>query len=121
MNDSRMNVKPGKQNKPNKLLERAQEILRIRHYSIRTEEAYIAWMKRFILFHNKRHPENMGIAEIEAFLSHLAIQGDVAPSTQNQALNALLFLYRQVLDIPLGEQKIDAVRARARKQSCRLF
>jgi len=104
-----------KGNKPKKLLDRAREILRVRHYSIRTEEAYIAWMRRYILFHNKRHPKDMGPAEIEAFLSHLAIEGNVAAATQNQAFHALLFLYRNVLDISLEGQAIDAVRATKKK------
>lgn len=97
---------------PKKLLERAREILRVQHYSIRTEEAYLGWMKRYILFHSKRHPEEMGMADIEAFLTHLAVQGNVAASTQNQALNALLFLYRKVLERDLEGQKVESVRVR---------
>ena len=68
-------------------------VIRRKHYSIRTEEAYVLWIKRFILFHNKRHPNEMSAPEIEAFLTHLAVDLNVAASTQNQALNALLFLY----------------------------
>ena len=98
--------------KPKKLLERAREILRLRHYSIRTEAAYIAWMRRYILFHNKRHPKDMGPAEIEAFLTDLAVNGNVSSSTQNQAFHALLFLYRNVLDITLQGENINALRAR---------
>ncbi|WP_417880253.1 phage integrase N-terminal SAM-like domain-containing protein [Acidithiobacillus ferrivorans] len=71
------------------------------HYSIRTEEAYTDWARRFILFHQKRHPKNMGAAEVEAFLSHLATERSVSSSTQNQAKAALLFLYKQVLGIDL--------------------
>lgn len=82
---------------PPKLLDQVREAIRLRHYSIRTEQAYLDWIKRFIFFHNKRHPNQMGPAEIEAFLSHLALQHNVAPSTQNQARSALLFLYRHVL------------------------
>jgi integron integrase len=82
---------------PPKLLDQVREAIRLRHYSIRTEQAYLDWIKRFIFFHNKRHPNQMGPAEIEAFLSHLALQRNVAPSTQNQARSALLFLYRHVL------------------------
>lgn len=81
-----------------KLLDQARERARLKHYAIRTEEAYIGWIKRFILFHNKRHPNQMGVTEIEAFLAHLAAYEHVAPSTQNQALAALLFLYRDVLN-----------------------
>jgi integron integrase len=81
-----------------RLLDRVRAIIRTKHYSIRTEHAYVDWIRRFILFHNKRHPNEMGKAEIEAFLTHLAVNRNVAPSTQNQALSALLFLYRQVLE-----------------------
>ena len=84
-----------------RLLDRVREALRIRHYSRRTEEAYIAWIRRYILFHNKRHPAEMGAPEVTRFLTSLAVDGKVAASTQNQALSALLFLYRQVLEIDL--------------------
>ena len=84
-----------------KLLERMRIHLRTRHYSIRTEEAYIDWARRFILFHGKRHPRDMGVAEVEAFLSHLAVERHVSASTQNQAKAALLYLYKQVLEIDL--------------------
>ena len=75
--------------------------IRAKHYSLRTEEAYVDWIRRFILFHNKRHPAEMGASQVEVFLSHLAVAGNVAASTQNQALSALLFLYREVLGIEL--------------------
>ena len=84
-----------------KLLDRVRERLRMKHYSLRTEEAYLFWIRRFILFSGKRHPRDMGGAEVERFLSHLATEGRVAPSTQNQALSGLLFLYREVLEIEL--------------------
>ena len=87
--------------RPPKLLERMRIHLRTRHYSIRTEEAYIDWVRRFILFHGKRHPGDMGAAEVEAFLSHLAVERHVSASTQNQAKAALLYLYKQVLEIAL--------------------
>jgi len=87
-----------------KLLDRVRWHLRVKHYSIRTEELYCQWIRRFILFHQKRHPNEMGEEEIAAFLSHLAIDGHVAASTQNQAFSALLFLYQQVLD-----RKLDYV------------
>jgi len=80
-----------------------RDAIRVRHFSIRTEEAYVYWVKRFILFHGKRHPAEMGEREVCAFLTHLAVDGRVAPATQNQALNALVFLYRHVLGRPLGE------------------
>lgn len=84
--------------KPPKLLEQVRQHLRALHYSLRTEETYLHWIKRFILFHGKRHPRTMGAPEVEAFLSHLAVDRDVAASTQNLALSALLFLYKQVLE-----------------------
>jgi len=92
-------------------LERIREAIRVRHYSIRTERTYIEWARRFILFHGKRHPEQMGEAEVAAFLTHLAVDRNVAASTQNQALNALVFVYKHVLDRPLGDIS-DAVRAK---------
>lgn len=86
-----------------KLLDRLREAIRVRHYSIRTEEAYVDWVKRYIYFHNKRHPKEMGANEIAAFLSHLALERGVSASTQNQARSALLFLYREVLAIEIAE------------------
>ena len=83
------------------LLNQIAQAIRVRHYSIRTEKAYIDWIKRFICFHHKRHPKDMGEAEVAAFLTHLAVNRNVAASTQNQALSALVFLYRVVLDRPL--------------------
>lgn len=82
---------------PPRLLDRVRAALRRKHYSLRTEEAYVAWMRRYIHFHNKRHPQEMGVVEVEAFLTHLAVEQHVAASTQNQALSALLFLYTEVL------------------------
>ncbi|MFZ1444581.1 MAG: integron integrase [Candidatus Dechloromonas phosphoritropha] len=86
---------------PPKLLDQARDRLRVKHYSIRTETQYLHWIKRFILFHGKRHPREMEAVEVEAFLTHLAVEGRVAAATQNQALSALLFLYREVLNIDL--------------------
>ena len=83
------------------LLSEVRRRLRLKHYSLRTEEAYLGWIKRFILAHGKRHPREMGAVEVEQFLSSLAVEGQVAASTQNQALSALLFLYRQVLEVEL--------------------
>src|SRR3989304_3714864 len=85
-----------------KLLDRLREAIRVRHYSIRTEEAYVQWVRRFIFFHNKRHPDDMGRQEVEAFLTHLAVEGKGAAATQNQALNGLGFPYRGVLGRDLG-------------------
>lgn len=84
-----------------KLLDQLREILRLRHYSLRTEEAYVDWARRFILFHDKRHPKDMGGEEVQAFLTHLAVDRKVSPSTQNQAKAALLFLYRYLLETDL--------------------
>ncbi len=84
-----------------RLLDRVKEKIRLKHYSIRTEKAYVGWIKRFILFHNKKHPKDMGPKDVEAFLSDLATRRNVASSTQNQALNAILFLYREVLKIKM--------------------
>lgn len=95
-----MEVKPVSQQSP-RLLDRLRAEIRLRHYSIRTEEAYVDWARRFILFHGKRHPKDMGPEEVTAFLSHLALERNVSASTQNQAKSALLFLYREVLDIEL--------------------
>ena len=96
---------------PAKLLDRARYRIRLKGYSIRTEQSYVSWIRRFILFHNKRHPQDMGKDEIEAFLTHLAVNRHVAPSTQNQAFNALLFLYRNVLEIDFPEN-INAYRSK---------
>lgn len=86
---------------PPKLLDQVRDRLRVKHYSLRTEGQYLQWIRRFILFHDKRHPRDMGATEVEAFLTHLAVHGKVAASTQNQALSALLFLYREVLGVTL--------------------
>src|SRR5262245_66506114 len=86
---------------PPRLLDQVRELIRLRHSRIRTEQAYVQWIRRFILFNNKRHPREMGAAELTAFLSDLATQHHVAASAQNQALNAILFLYRDVLKIDL--------------------
>jgi integron integrase len=97
--------------RPVRLLDRVRHAARLRHLSRRTEQAYVAWVRRFILFHAKRHPAGMGEREVVEFLSHLAVDLDVGPKTQNQALSALLFLYRVILDRELTG--LDAaVRAR---------
>ncbi len=93
-----------------KLLDQVREVIRLKHYSLRTEDAYVQWIKRFIFFHGKRHPRDMGAPEIETFLTDLAVRGKVAASTQNQALNALVFLYKQVLHLEAGE--FSPVRAK---------
>ena len=88
-------------NKP-KLLDQVRNVIRRKHYSIRTEQAYIDWIKRFIIYHGKRHPGEMAEAEVAEFLTHLARDRDVSASTQNQALSALLFLYKEVLKHEIG-------------------
>jgi len=86
---------------PSPLLERVIDRIRTRHLTYRTEKQYVAWIRRFIRFHRLRHPDSMGKSEVEAFLTHLAVDRKVSASTQNQALSALLFLYREVLEQPL--------------------
>ena len=100
--------------KPKKLLDQIRDAIRLKHYSYSTEKTYVHWAKRFILFHNKRHPSEMGVAEVEAFLTYLAKEGNVSSSTQNQALNAILFLYRNVLQIDLPVP-LHALRAKRSK------
>ena len=101
--------------RPPRLLDRVREAIRLRHDSRSTEKSYVGWIRRYILFHGKRHPAEMGAPEVTRFLSSLAVQGKVAASTQNQALSALLFLYRHVLqqDLPWLD---DVVRARRPKR-----
>lgn len=111
------------------LLDAVRDAIRVRHYSIRTEESYIHWIKRYILYHNKRHPQVMGEPEITQFLSFLATDKNVAASTQNQALSAILFLYKEVLKLDLAWMD-DVVRAKkprrlpvvlSRDETLRLF
>lgn len=96
-----------------RLLDRVRAAIRTRQYSYRTEQAYVHWIRRFILFHGRRHPREMGKREVEAFLTHLAVDRHVSPSTQNQALSAILFLYKAVLEREL-EWVDDVVRAKRR-------
>jgi len=98
-----------------KLLDQVRDMLRLRHYSIRTEESYIQWIKRYIYFHHKTHPRELGEVHITAFLTDLAVNKNVSASTQNQALSALLFLYKQVLGVQL-EWLTDVVRAKRPKR-----
>ena len=81
-----------------KLLDQVRDVIRMKHYSLKTEKACIYWIRRYILFHNKRHPKELTEENVSAFLSHLAVKENVAVSTQNQALNAIVFLYKQVLN-----------------------
>ena len=104
--------------KPQRLLDRVRGAIRRLHYSRRTEETYIHWIKRFIYFSGRRHPAEMGEAEVTAFLNHLASERNVAAATQNQALSALLFLYKQVLGLPLDWlDQLDRVVKPARMQT----
>ena len=82
-------------------MDRLRQEIRVRHYSIRTEEAYTDWVRRFIVFHGKRHPSELGAAEVASFLTHLAVDRHVAPATQGQAKSAILFLYKMVLKVQL--------------------
>jgi site-specific recombinase XerD len=101
-----------------RLLDRVRDAIARRHYSARTEESYIHWIKRFIYFSGKRHPAGMGAEEVTAFLNHLARERDVAAATQNQALSALLFLYREVLGRGLPWlDELDRVKRPARMPS----
>jgi len=93
---------PAVPHKPKKLLDQVRDLMRVRHYSVRTENTYCDWIERFIRFHGKRHPNELREREVGAFLTYLAREGNVAASTQNQALSALLFLYREVLEQELG-------------------
>jgi site-specific recombinase XerD len=85
------------------LLEQVRNVIRVKHYALNTERAYLPWIKRFILFHKKRHPASMGEREIGEFLTHLAVNRKVAADTQNQALNAIVFLYKHVLKKEIGD------------------
>lgn len=98
-----------------RLLDRVHQAIRVRQYSRATERSYVAWVRRYILFHGKRHPAEMGKEEVEAFLTYLATRRAVSPSTQNQALQALLFLYRFVLDVELPWLD-DVIRAKPKKR-----
>jgi len=97
--------------RPRRLLDQVRDAVRVRHYSYRTEQAYVGWVRRFVVFHAKRHPAEMGVAEIRRFLTALAVDRQVSASTQNQALAALLFLYRDVLGCDPGLID-DVVRAK---------
>ncbi|OPX26316.1 MAG: integrase [Campylobacteraceae bacterium 4484_166] len=103
-------------NKPKKLLDILVDKIRLKHYSKSTEKTYLYWSRNYILFHNKQHPKNMGKVEIEQYLTYLAVEKKVAPSTQNQAFNAILFLYKEILDIDLSNENIQAYRAKSKER-----
>ena len=103
-------VSPTGPEKAKKLLDQYSEFIRNRHYSLRTEKTYVGWVRDYILYHNKRHPREMGVAEINDFITHLVNQKKVAASTQNQAISAILYLYRNVLGIQLDERALIPIR-----------
>ena len=110
----REHVKDKFRPKPGKLIDQVREVMRYHHYAIRTEQTYIKWILDYIRFNGTRHPREMGKPEVERFLSYLAVSRKMASSTQNQALNAILFLYKHVLDMPFDDH-IDATRSKKRK------
>ncbi len=99
-----------------KLLDIVRDKIRLKHYSLSTERTYVYWIKYYILFHNKRHPKEMGKMEIEAFLTYLAVEKKVSPTTQNQAFSAILFLYKEILGFDMRDWNIQALRAKERKR-----
>ena len=106
---------PPRSSRPPGLIQRYREELQARHYARRTVETYEQWLRRFLRFHQLRHPREMGSAEVNAFLTHLAVEGQVSASTQNQALSALLFLYRELLERDLDLEGV--VRARQKRRN----
>jgi hypothetical protein len=100
-----------------RLMDQLKQAIRLRHYSYRTEQAYVMWVRQYIYFRKLQHPQNLGEAGVTAFLSHLALHRKVAPNTQNQARNALCFLYRHVLSNPLGEMR--SVARQGKFRNCR--
>ncbi len=115
MNQPNETQKPAPAHQGKKLLDQYRDTLRVKRYSPRTEETYIKWVKAFILYHNKKHPKEMGIPEIGGFLTHLATERNVSASTQNQAFSSILFLYRHVLNIPLDDLALAAYRPQRAK------
>ncbi len=98
-----------------KLLDLVRDKIRLKHYSYSTERTYVYWIKQYIFFHNKKHPIEMGKAEIESYLTKLATKDNVSPTTQNQAFSAILFLYKEILGVDVSEWNIQALRAQERK------
>lgn len=101
---------------PKKLLDQLRDCIRTKHYSVRTEEAYVGWVRQFILYHNKRHPQEMGAAEVNQFISCLAVERHLSASTQNQALSAVVFLYQHVLGVELDGVRLDSARPQTPKR-----
>ena len=102
--------------KGKKLLDLYREKIRLKQYSYRTEKTYLQWVREYILHHNKRHPKEMGIDEINQFITHLVVQRKASASTQNQAISAIMFLYRNVLEIPLDETRLEFIRPKKGKR-----
>jgi site-specific recombinase XerD len=98
------------ESRPKKLLDQVRDAIRVKHYARNTEQAYVYWIKNYILFHNKRHPKEMETGEAQTLLTHLALEKHISAFSQNQALSALLFLYNNVLSLELG--LVDYVRAK---------
>ncbi len=107
-------MQPSSSSPKKKLLEQVSDAIRVKHYSHRTEQTYVEWIRRYILFHHKRHPKDMGVEEIQVFISHLATERHLSASSQNQALSAILFLYRHVLQKEI-EFPTDVIRAEKSK------
>jgi integron integrase len=103
-------------NKPKKLLDQYRDQIRIKQYSPRTEKTYTHWVREYILFHNKRHPREMGVPEINLFITHLVVERKASASTQNQAISAILFLYRNLLNIVLDQTSLDFIRPKKGKR-----
>ena len=101
--------------KDKKLLDILRDKIRVKHYSLKTEKAYTYWVKQYILFHDKQHPKDMGKSEIEQYLTYMAVERKVSPTTQNQAFNALLFLYKEVLEIDISDWNIQSLRAKQKE------
>lgn len=102
--------------KPKRLLDQFKDNIRIKQYSYRTEQTYIQWVREYILFHNKRHPREMGVTEINQFITHLVVERKASASTQNQAISAILFLYRNTLHIELDQSSINFIRPKKGKR-----
>ncbi len=102
--------------KPKKLLDQLRDAIRLKQYSPRTEKTYLHWVREYILFHNKRHPREMGVAEINQFITHLVVERKASASTQNQAISAILFLYRSILNINLDQSSLEFIRPKKGKR-----
>jgi integron integrase len=102
--------------KPKKLLDQLRDQIRLKQYSFRTEDTYVHWVREYILFHDKRHPREMGVAEINQFITHLVVERKASASTQNQALSAILFLYRNLLEADLDEASLNFIRPKKGKR-----